>query len=300
MPLDPSTTAALTSTIDNASSIIATQNINKKTREWNEKQYDKQRQHSLMDWEMQNAYNSPEQQMARLKAAGLNPNLVYGNGAEAMSNQAPRSTDTQSWRPEIPRINTSAGLMAGFDMQQKQAQTDNIKELTKVAQQEQMLKTIQAYATLEGTKKVQADTATAQYDLQQKNRLSDLVVHQAEATLAKTQVDTTFTFDTNERAKALQAPTLAKAAEEILNLRLSRAKTNQEIAHLKQQIVNLQKDETLKDWEVKLNKDNISKGDPAWMRILQMIISKASKDTPYNNKSEEGQPGYKPKRHPLE
>lgn len=31
-------------------------------------------------WDLQNAYNSPEAQMERLKKAGLNPNLVYGSG----------------------------------------------------------------------------------------------------------------------------------------------------------------------------------------------------------------------------
>nr|QJB20890.1 MAG: DNA pilot protein [Microvirus sp.] len=36
---------------------------------------------NLKMWNLQNAYNSPAQQMQRLKDAGLNPNLVYGNGA---------------------------------------------------------------------------------------------------------------------------------------------------------------------------------------------------------------------------
>lgn len=32
-------------------------------------------------WEMQNKYNTPKNQMSRLKDAGLNPNLIYGNGS---------------------------------------------------------------------------------------------------------------------------------------------------------------------------------------------------------------------------
>jgi hypothetical protein len=32
-------------------------------------------------WNMQNAYNTPKQQMSRLKDAGLNPNLIYGSNA---------------------------------------------------------------------------------------------------------------------------------------------------------------------------------------------------------------------------
>lgn len=51
---------------------------------------------------MQNAYNDPAQQMARLKKAGLNPNLIYGQsvsgatgqaGAVAPSKAAPYSMD---------------------------------------------------------------------------------------------------------------------------------------------------------------------------------------------------------------
>lgn len=37
-------------------------------------------QRNIEMWNYQNEYNSPTQQMARLRAAGLNPNLVYGGG----------------------------------------------------------------------------------------------------------------------------------------------------------------------------------------------------------------------------
>lgn len=48
------------------------------------------RKNALADWERQNAYNSPAQQMQRFKEAGLNPNLIYKQTNEA----APvRSTD---------------------------------------------------------------------------------------------------------------------------------------------------------------------------------------------------------------
>lgn len=40
-----------------------------------------QQQYAVENWEREIAYNDPSAQMARLKAAGLNPNLVYGNGS---------------------------------------------------------------------------------------------------------------------------------------------------------------------------------------------------------------------------
>jgi len=42
--------------------------------------YDLQRQQALEDWNRQNQYNAPENQMRLYKQAGLNPNLIYGNG----------------------------------------------------------------------------------------------------------------------------------------------------------------------------------------------------------------------------
>lgn len=41
----------------------------------------KMRKWAIEDRDFENAYNHPKQQMQRLKEAGLNPNLVYGNGA---------------------------------------------------------------------------------------------------------------------------------------------------------------------------------------------------------------------------
>lgn len=44
-----------------------------------------QYQQNLDLWNKQNAYNAPSAQMQRLQAAGLNPNLVYGNGVSGNS-----------------------------------------------------------------------------------------------------------------------------------------------------------------------------------------------------------------------
>lgn len=69
-----------------------------KMAQWN---YDK----NLEQWNRENAYNSPEQQMERLRAAGLNPNLVYGNGSAVqtaahspqMNAQAPTLQPYTNW-----------------------------------------------------------------------------------------------------------------------------------------------------------------------------------------------------------
>lgn len=40
----------------------------------------------IENWMIQQEYNTPANQVARLRAAGLNPNLIYGNGSAATGN----------------------------------------------------------------------------------------------------------------------------------------------------------------------------------------------------------------------
>lgn len=54
-----------------------------RSRQWSEQMYQRQYDDNLRLWNMQNAYNDPKAQMERLRAAGLNPMLMYGKGAGA-------------------------------------------------------------------------------------------------------------------------------------------------------------------------------------------------------------------------
>ena len=68
-------------------------------------------------WKMQNAYNSPKQQMARFKEAGLNPNLMYGKGtvgnAQTMPQYQPLPNSGEVFGQSI------AGLQGLVGIQQK-------------------------------------------------------------------------------------------------------------------------------------------------------------------------------------
>lgn len=59
-------------------------------------------------WDYQNAYNTPQMQMQRLEAAGLNPHLIYGSGAGGAGNAGPISPTEvptqQATRGEVPDI----------------------------------------------------------------------------------------------------------------------------------------------------------------------------------------------------
>ncbi len=53
-----------------------------------------QRDHEVFMWHAQNEYNKPINQMARFKEAGLNPNLIYGQG-NAGNADAPKVSQRQ-------------------------------------------------------------------------------------------------------------------------------------------------------------------------------------------------------------
>lgn len=102
---------------------------NEANRELAEYQWNK----NLEMWNMQNEYNNPANQMSRLREAGLNPNMVYGSGSVAGNTgssmpqySAPRME--RNWQPID--IGSNLGLYQNFQL--KQAQTDNVKETTKM------------------------------------------------------------------------------------------------------------------------------------------------------------------------
>lgn len=64
-------------------------------------------QRNLDMWNRQNAYNSPKEQMQRLRDAGLNPNLMYGQGNTGNASSAPDYNPAMS---EINRYNGDFGI----------------------------------------------------------------------------------------------------------------------------------------------------------------------------------------------
>ena len=58
---------------------------------------------NVANWERQNEYNSPANQMKRLQEAGLNPNLMYGNGTASAGN----ADSVHSVSASLPSFNTT-------------------------------------------------------------------------------------------------------------------------------------------------------------------------------------------------
>lgn len=96
----------LNQSVMNAANVALAADTTFKDRQFAHEMYDIQRAHNLEDWWRQNEYNLPSAQMQRLKDAGLNPNLVYGHGADATATSLPNQAQTHAVRGNVPRFDS--------------------------------------------------------------------------------------------------------------------------------------------------------------------------------------------------
>lgn len=111
-------------------------------------------------WNMQNAYNHPTQQMARLRESGLNPHLVYGQGSGQSSGNAQSIAPAKA--SEYKFDNPLKDISSFQDFKQKKVQTDNLQEQNTLIQQDALLRAAQTQKTAaEGqSAKVKAEVDT--------------------------------------------------------------------------------------------------------------------------------------------
>lgn len=110
-------------------SLIANKQEQKRSREYNLKLAQMQNQWNVEQWQRENDYNSPVNQLKRLKEAGLNPDLVYGGGIQNTSaSSPPMSSGAPSapidWSPMGNLVNSAVQAQLSADYMQ--AQIDNL------------------------------------------------------------------------------------------------------------------------------------------------------------------------------
>lgn len=236
------------------------------------KMMDKQREWALADWNMQNEYNSPRAQMQRLQEAGLNPNLVYGQGVQGATGNSGnvRSSDSGQWRGETPNImGLQDSIFAGINLEQRKAQVDLLEKQATIAVQTAALQAAKTGETL-------AKTAKSQFDLQMANSLKNTSLQTAEENLRKLQIGNQFQLDENERRQALTASNLQQAAERILLSRSQRESNDVQRQQMREAIRNMKLDGSLKQLDIDLKEKGIQPTDALWQRVLGRIIEKYS------------------------
>lgn len=89
---------------------------------------DKQLLQNKQLWDYQNAYNTPAAQMGRLRAAGLNPNLIYGQGAGGMNAGPIQGADVPVRQVAKPEVGNS--MLAYLSARQMDAQYEATRATT--------------------------------------------------------------------------------------------------------------------------------------------------------------------------
>lgn len=244
--------------IGGVANIVGQNKMNKKQREFTERMYERQRLDNYLNWRLQNEYNAPTAQMERLKAAGLNPNLIYGSGApttaESIHNGSPGGWNPTPADYQAPGAAIGNALDRHYDIRMKNAQVSNMEKQGQLLDQDAKLKEIQQRSD--------------EFDYQMKENLRNY-------TLQGAQVDydtklNRVSYEKNEEARrALQSTSnLQEAAERILKSKGERNLLPERKQYLQELIKSQKFEQAIKAFEIQLNTKGITKSDPAYARMF--------------------------------
>lgn len=216
--MDPITAMALFSggstLVNTAANLYTNSENNKANRKLAEYGYTKDTE----AWNNANNYNLPQNQMARIKAAGLNPQMVYGSGS-VTGNTVTQTPKYQAPRMEAPRINLDQTPTIGTYLNAKmnQAQVNNLGEQTKNLSSQTALNTAKTLTenTLQAGEVIKNSRNT--FDLNMAKNLQQNSLSVATANLDKLQQEVRnlgqsnqindFTLKNMDRFGTTQAPT---------------------------------------------------------------------------------------------
>lgn len=111
-------------------SIAAQKQENQANRDWNLNLAKLQNSWNIDQWNRENAYNSPSGQMSRYKAAGLNPDLIYGQ--QNLSAASPEMTSGDGSQPVD--VSNLANKRTIGDMMVQASQTRLVNAQAKLAE----------------------------------------------------------------------------------------------------------------------------------------------------------------------
>jgi len=252
---------------------------------------EQEQKYNLENWNRENAYNHPEQQMARLRQAGLNPNLVYGRGADATAGSI-NKTSVNAPNLQAPMYDVSplqgainSGLQAYNQTRATTASVDQTNSTIALQAKEANLK------QAELTKKA-AETANLQQDYATKLKLQDYLVKKAELENVNLDAFTKIGIQRNEREQLMNASDLKLKAQDLLNKKTEwllnhqkyattqyeQQKLQAEIDNLKVMNGNLRSEGVVKQFEADMAKKGISKNSPWWWQNLNSVLSGPSMD----------------------
>lgn len=232
-------------------------------QKWANSMYEKQKADEIAFWEKNNMYNSPQAQMQRLKEAGLNPNLVYGNGAVANSSSSPNVPNAPNvqFQPREFTFDAASHLMNYYDIRSKTAQLDLLTEQQNVLKQDAILKAVQAA-------NVAQNTEGSKFDLKQKQDLNSTTIEMAKENLRKLTSDISLSQRSAQREDIRLESDLKDAIVKRAYTKAQTTNTITDTARINAVIKQIETSTKMQEIENELAEQGIFRNDPAYMRIL--------------------------------
>ena len=230
---------------------------NAMTREHNLELAKLQNQWNIAQWNNENAYNSPAAQMQRMKAAGLNPDMMYGGGVSG--NLSASSPSMTSGAPATPMDWSALGSKKTVgDVALESAQIANINAQTeKVKSETEGQNIANEFASLEKELGLQLTQSVIDKNRQELVESSERIkkyqseIRSIDADVALKALDMEFnekTMEARVRQVAAQAnisESEAQVAMKSIMYKITMAEWNAEEAKAKALLADMQKDAVL-------------------------------------------------------
>lgn len=237
-------------------------------RLWNLNDYKRQRADALADWNRVNEYNSPIAQMTRYKEAGLNPNLIYGQMQNASPMRGPSINSSKMDNPFsslgsaiIQKLNLeNATKNLNKDLAVKEANIRNLNEEANNKEligeglvQENRIKAITAN-TLSELEPEYKESMKSSYLNNQINYLSNNLNYQVQNALKETNI--------------------AKAAQELVNLKLNGNISEETKKKIQQEYENLKNSNEIQKMDMQFKQLGVGQNDNVLLRLGTRILYK--------------------------
>jgi len=296
----------------------------RRQRKYQLQDYERQKADAREFWDITNKFNSPEEQMNRLRQAGLNPNLVYGKGADvtaqALSGPKMDSAPRQQFRIDPGMISQAKAMNQQLKMQQ--AQTDNVLQDTANKEVQQSLTEAQKNQVDVQTANILQNTASSKFQLEQAMRNADSLYEKIgleNEALKIRNVTELGRFEleqvksASDKARAIQE--IAESKSRVLMAQLQNARAQElqpyQVDKIKQELANMDAirnntniDADLKMFEMELRRQGTSMNDNSIMRKFWSFLSNDDQQTQtemknWKRKTYGGRPGFDEEGNPT-
>lgn len=236
--------------------------------------YDTQRKDALADRDFMNAYNSPAEQMKRLKGAGLNPNLVYGQGVQGATGQTSQPRGASPGGPQgiAPRIDLSGIGNAFVQMYQMgliQAQQKNLTALAALNAQKTNTESYKTRATAAGAV---LNEAKIPFAGGMAADAASILSAKAYGEQAKSNLEALHYEIQNKLFS--DGVTIQKAVNDLIIQGKIAGKTQADTDLIQQKLKSEQYNTDVMEFKARMARQNINPNDPVWMRALLGLLNK--------------------------